>query len=260
MVSRPGRPVASRARWRLGVVGLLSLSFGCAARQERMVMPPTSVQALQYYPFQVKGYQNLYPKRRTIVLPPTDARSFDGIAETDRKPDQGRPAIGVIVDATGKTEQRLYGPPLEALMQDAIAHAAQEAGLSSTEVALPLPDALAARAADYVISVKILRCWVRKERGGGRAAGPSWRSVADVALEVAIYKPPFTVPFWQGQSAAVYNDPPPAVTGDVTNEVEIYEQPGEVLAVALTRAVAGIFKRDDLYTLMTQDAVRVRRQ
>jgi hypothetical protein len=29
--------------------------------------------------------------------------------------------------------------------------------------------------------------------------------------------------------------------------------------VALTRAVAGIFKRDDLYTLMTQDAMRVRR-
>jgi len=218
------------------------------------------VQAVQYYPYQVKGYQNLYPKRRTIVLPAIDARTFDGLATSDRQLDEGRPPIGVIVDENGKTAQRLYGPPLEALTQDAIAHAAQEAGLNSTEATLLLTNALAARNAEYVIGAKIMRCWVRKTRGAARAAEASWRSVAEVALDVAIYKPPFTVPFWQGQSAAVYNDPPPSVAGDVTNEVEIYEQPGEVLAVALTRAVAGIFKRDDLYTLMTQDAIRVRRQ
>ena len=247
-------------RWRLGAMSVLSLSLGCAAGQKRPTMPPTSMQAVQYYPYQVKGYQNLYPKRRTIVLPAIDVRNFDGITANDRQPDQGRPPIGVIVDGTGTTEQRLYGPTLEALTQDAIARAAQEAGLNSTEAALALANALAARDADYVISAKIVRCWVRKTRGPARAAEASWRSVADVALDVAIYKPPFTVPFWQGQSAAVYNDPPPSVTGDVTNEVEIYEQPGEVLAVALTRAVAGIFKRDDLYTLMTQDAMRVRRQ
>jgi hypothetical protein len=247
-------------RWRLSVVGLISLCLGCAAGDERLAVPPTSVQAVQYYPYQVKGYQSLYPKRRTIVLPAIDARSFDGVAANDRQPDQGRPAIGVIVDENGKTEQRLYGPPLEALTQDAIAHAAQEAGLNSTAESIPLPNALAARDADYVISTKILRCWVRKTRGGSRSPVVVWRSVADVALDVTIYKPPFAVPFWQGPSAAVYNDPPPSVTGDVTSEVEIYEQPGEVLAVALTRAVAGIFKRDDLYTLITQDAIRVRRQ
>jgi len=241
-------------------MGMLSLCLGCAAGQERPAMPPTSVQAVQYYPYQVKGYQNLYPKRRAIVLPAIDARAFDGIATSDRQPDQGRSPIGVIVDENGKTEQRLYGPALEALTQDAIAHAAQEAGLNSIAASMPLPNALAARDADYVISAKILRCWVRKTHGGSHSPVVAWSSVADVALDVAIYKPPFTVAFWQGQSAAVYNDPPPSVSGDVTNEVEIYEQPGEVLAVALTRAVAGIFKRDDLYTLMTQDAIRVRRR
>jgi len=73
---------------------------------------------------------------------------------------------------------------------------------------------------------------------------------------VAIYKPPFPVPFWQSSSAAEYNDPPtPAAGARPEDETEIYDQPGEVLSVALTRAVAGIFRRDDLRTLVLQDVI-----
>jgi hypothetical protein len=36
--------------------------------------------------------------------------------------------------------------------------------------------------------------------------------------------------------------------------VPIYDHPGEVLSVALTRAVAGIFKREALHQLIVQDS------
>jgi hypothetical protein len=237
-----------------------SLIAGCAAHQERLALSPSSVQAVQYYPFQVKGFQNSYPRRTAAVLPAADARTFNGIAQTDHQPDQGRPAVGVIVDETGKIAQRLYGPPLDSLVQDAIARAAQEAGLDATAVNLPLQNELAARNTDYVIDTKIVRCWVTKSRGGAHPqGGPLWHATAEVALDVTIYKPPFTVPFWQGQAAAVYDDPPPSISGDNAGEAEIYEQPGEVLSVAMTRAVAAVFKRDDLHNLSVQDSMRAPR-
>ena len=60
----------------------------------------------------------------------------------------------------------------------------------------------------------------------------------------------------QGDSDAAYDDPPlSANTGNPEDETEIYDQPGQVLSVALTRAVAGIFKRNDLRTLISQDSL-----
>ena len=35
-----------------------------------------------------------------------------------------------------------------------------------------------------------------------------WRTMADVSLDVTIYKPPFSVPFWTGTSNDTYFDPP----------------------------------------------------
>ena len=131
--------------------------------------------------------------------------------------------------------------------------------MAATAVALPLKRELAARAADYVIATKIIRCWVTKIRGPDQPDGPSWHAAAVVTLEAAIYKPPFAVAFWQGQVSATYVDPPPPINGvSVGEEAEIYDQPGEVLSVALTRAVAEIFKRDDLRTLLEQDTIRSR--
>jgi hypothetical protein len=101
---------------------------------------------------------------------------------------------------------------------------------------------------------------VVKQRGADNESGPGWFSAADVALDVTIYKAPFAVPFWQGRSTAEYNDPPTPSAGSRTeDETEIYDQPGEVLSVALTRAVAGIVRHQDLHTLVVQDAIPPRR-
>jgi hypothetical protein len=45
-------------------------------QQEIANEPPTSVDALAYFPFQVKGYQNSYARRRILVLTPADARRW----------------------------------------------------------------------------------------------------------------------------------------------------------------------------------------
>jgi hypothetical protein len=232
------------------------LIAGCSSMSQRQVyMPPESVETVEYYPFQVKGYQNTYPARTIVIIPPVDDRDFKDAAGISHEPKDGRPAIGVILDESGKIDQRLYGPSLVVLLQNAIASAAREAGMISLTTSLPLKPALSARGADYVMATEITRCWVTKHRGPDNADGPTWSAAADVSLAVAIYKPPFNIPFWQGDSTATYNDPPLATNGGgPEDETEIYDQPGQVLSVAATRAVAGIFKRDNLRTLITQDS------
>lgn len=237
--------------------GISLLLAGCStANRESAAMAPISVQSVQYYPFQVKGYQKSFPNKRIVVLTSADARSFKDAGSVSHEPYQAHPAIGVILDRQGQIAQRLYGPDLAPLVRGAIAQSAQEAGMISSTSPMTLADALKARGADYVLAAKVTGLWVVKQRGADSEGGPSWFSAADVALDVAIYKPPFAVPFWQGQSAAEYNDPPtPAAGARPEDETEIYDQPGEVLSVALTRAVAGIFRRDDLHTLVLQDAI-----
>jgi hypothetical protein len=251
------------SRWigAIAACGLLVGLAGCATSQEESVPTATSVQTVQYYPFQVKGYENTYPKRRAVVIAATDDRDFKDAGGADHAPSEGHPAVGMVLDQQGKVLQRLYGPALAALVQDSIAHAATESGMTATTASLSLKQELAARDADYVIAARVLRCWVTKSRGAEGPDGPAWHAAAVVTLEAAIYKPPFDVAFWQGQVSATYTDPPAPVNGvgfGFGEETEIYDQPGEVLSVALTRAVAEIFKRDDLHTLLEQDTIRVR--
>lgn len=245
--------------WPLRAVAAMLLALWMAAcsttSQRQIYMEPTSVQTVEYYPFQVKGYQRTYPKRVIVVAAVIDARDFKDVSGVSHEPDNGHPAVGVIRDESGKIDQRLYGPPLEPLVQNAIARAASEAGMMAASTPLPLKQALGARNADYILEAKITRCWVTKHRGPDNQAGPTWFAAADVTLDAAIYKPPFNVPFWQGESAANYSDPPaPAAGAAPEDETEIYDQPGQVLSVALTRAVAGIFKRDNLHTLIVEDS------
>ena len=217
-------------------------------------MQPVSVETVEYYPFQVKGYQNTYPKKKILVVPVNDVRDFKDVGGVSHEPQDGRPAIGVVLDQTGKIDQRLYGSALEPLVQQSIVQSAEEAGMASSTSALPLKQALAARGADYVVAAEIKRCWVNKHRGPDNQAGPTWSASAEVALSVAIYKPPFDVPFWEGESEATYADPAAVAGANAEDETEIYDRPGEVLSVAVTRAVAGIFKRDNLRELIQQDA------
>jgi hypothetical protein len=242
------------------VCGMVLMLAGCAAaNRDNLALAPVSVQTLQYYPFQVKGYQKSFPSKRIVVLTAADARSFKEAGSTSHEPYEGRPAIGVILDRHDQVAQRLYGPDLAKLLGEAIAQSAQEAGMSASTSPLALKDALKARGADYVLAAKITGLWVVKQRGADFEGGPTWFSAADVALDVTIYKPPFAVPFWQGVTAAEYDDPPKPAAGAHPEDVtEIYDQPGEVLSVALTRAVAGIFRHDDLHTLVMQDAIPAR--
>jgi len=233
---------------------LLALASGCTATSRQMV-PLTSTEAIQYYPFQVKGYQNSYPRRRLMVLPAVDARAFKDASGAAHAPVMGNPAIGVVRDQSGEILQRLYGPALEPLVQQALTQAAHEAGMNSASSDLPLNQALRSRQADYLLVAKIARFWVDKHRAPDHGGEPHWSATAEVTLDVVVYKAPFEVPFWQGESDATYDDPPPPVAGLAPeDETEIYDDPGQVLSVGLTRAAAGIFKRDDLHTLITEDS------
>jgi len=248
-----------RARW-LGAILRLSaalcvIAAGCASNQAASPLAANSVESVQYFPFQVKGYENTYPKRQVAVVAVVDARDFKDAGAGGHEPFEGHPAIGTVFAADGQVAQRLYGPALGDLFAGAIAQAGQEAGMSATVSPTPLKAELAARKADYVISARVKRCWVTKHRGPDGWAGPSWRTEAVVALSVTIYKPPFEVAFWQGDSASRYDDPPVG-GGAGGDETGIYDQPGEVLSVALTRAVAGLFRQDDLRTLIAQDPIK----
>jgi hypothetical protein len=243
------------------VIGSLALISGCAASKgSGVALEPVSVQTLQYYAFHVKGYQKSFPNKRIVVLTSTDSRTFKDAGASNHEPYEGHPAIGTVLDRHGQVAQRLYGPNLAPLISDAIAQSANEAGMISSTSPKPLQAALKERGANYVLEAKVTGLWVVKQRGADNESGPGWFSAADVALDVTIYKAPFAVPFWQGRSTAEYNDPPTPSAGSRTeDETEIYDQPGEVLSVALTRAVAGIFRHQDLHTLVVQDAIPPRR-
>jgi hypothetical protein len=97
---------------------------------------------------------------------------------------------------------------------------------------------------------------VKKSRASGQD-GPIWRTVADFVLDISIYKPPFSVPFWTGTSNDTYFDPPVGSFGlGSEDEAGIYDEPGQVLSVALTRSVAAIFQRQDLRNLMLEDDIK----
>jgi len=248
---------------RLVAFGLMlsSMLAGCATVGLNNVPAPatTSMQTLEYYPFQVKGYQNSYPHRSILILIPADARDMAATGVTDTAPLNGNPQIGVALDKDGNVTERLYGEPLGPIVQKAIARSASEAGLtafSSIDTAYK-PGVKNANA--YVLESKITRCWVKKNRAADGRFGPIYRTVAEVRIEVAIYKPPFSVPFWSGATSDTYYDPPVGSFGlGPEDEAGIYDEPGQVLSVAMTRTVAQIFERQDLRNLMLEDDIKAR--
>ena len=91
---------------------------GCAVVGNGPPLPPTSVQTIEYYPFQVKGYQGTYPRRTIVVLLPVDARD---VTAPNAAPSNGQPAIGIVTDQSELIIQRLYSQPLATIVQGAIA-------------------------------------------------------------------------------------------------------------------------------------------
>jgi len=249
-----------KPRSRHGVFAFLALAIaGCTAvglGGSGEPSAPTSVETVEYYPFQVKGYQNSYPHRAIVVLLPTDSRDLNG---PNAAPSDGQPAIGIVTDQSETVIQRLYSQPLPPIVQGAIARSAEEAGFHSSAENQSIYITDAKRNADYVLAAQITKCWVKKHRGPNGRFGPTWSTVADFTLQVTVYKPPFKTPFWQGSSNQSYFDPPIGSFGlGPDDEAGIYDEPGQVLSVAMTRAVAGIFQREDFRTLVEGDHMTVR--
>jgi hypothetical protein len=247
-------------RLRVGGLALLALAIaGCSALGlggSSEPPAPTSVETVEYYPYQVKGYQNSFPHHTMVVLLPTDSRDLNG---PNAAPDNGQPAIGIVTDQSENVIQRLYSQPLAPIVQSAIVRSAEEAGFHSSAENQTTYSGDTKTNADYVLATQITKFWVKKHRGPEGRFGPTWSTVAEVTLQVTIYKPPFKVPFWQGASPQSYYDPPIGSFGlGPDDEAGIYDEPGQVLSVAMTRSVAGIFQREDLLTLVQGDHMSVR--
>src|SRR5258708_12349724 len=118
-----------------------------------------------YFPFQVKGYQNSYPRRRILVLMPVDVRDFKDTAGQSHAPQDGNPATGVMLGPDGAVVQRVYSSPLGPILQGAIVRAADEAGMLATASNDSLDAALKKTDEDYVLASRITRCWVNKHSG-----------------------------------------------------------------------------------------------
>jgi hypothetical protein len=251
-----------RAQIKLAVAAVFAFAIaGCATvgLQSGPSLEAVSIQKLEYYPYQVKGYQGSFPQRTVVVLRPVEAREFLGSGANDHAPHGDDPAIGITRNQTGNVVQRLYSDPLGPIVQNALAGSVEEAGMMPRPSSEDKYQPKKQLDADYVLASKITRCWVAKHRGSGGSGGPVWATSADFAIDVTIYKPPFSVAFWHGTSQSTYNDPPVGSFGlGPEDEAGIYDEPGEVLSVALTRAVAGIFQRPDLRTLVMQDQIRPR--
>src|ERR1700731_392006 len=71
-----------KARSRYGVFAFFALAVaGCSTLGlggSNAPSAPTSVETVEYYPYQVKGYQGSYPHRTIVVLLPSDSRDLNG--------------------------------------------------------------------------------------------------------------------------------------------------------------------------------------
>jgi hypothetical protein len=250
-----------RTRYLLAAAAVALLMAGCATLGVEPGPPldEVSVQKLEYYPYQVKGYQNSYPERTVLVLRPVEEREFIDAGTDNHAPHDNHPAIGITTGQKGQIVQRLYADPLGPIVENALAGSVEEAGMSPRLSNDDKYQAGKVVNADYVLASKIKRCWVIKRRGPDGEYGPVWATSANFAIDVTLYKPPFSVAFWEGTSQSTYNDPPVGSFGLGSEDAAgIYDEPGQVLSVALTRAVAGILQRQDLRTLVMQDPIHAR--
>jgi hypothetical protein len=236
------------------LIGLtVAVLAGCSTVTTPSNMESASNQNVVFYPGLVKGFEHTYPSRRILVLAVTG-----GCGDSSQTAAQGADPpgeqIGITLDSTGATIQRLYSTDLNSTAQKALEQAAQEAGM----IASGLTDTQynpKSVGVDYVLQSRIAKCWVKKQRVVDNDKNPSWQTMAEFALDATIYKPPFHVPFWQGVSNETYSDPPdnPGLMPD--DEASIYDEPGEVLSVAFTRSIEGLFKHGELHSLVIQDHV-----
>jgi hypothetical protein len=225
---------------------VIGVACGCSTMNSTADLEPASNQTLEYYPGLVKGFERIYPARQIMVLAVGDA------CGAGNESSGGAQEIGTTVDSRGKVIQRLYAANIADTVQRAIAEAAKEAGMVS-KLSGETAYTAQAVAADYVLESKVVKCWVKKQSVVDSDKNASWQTVAQFTIDATIFKPPFHVPFWQGSSSETYSDPPDNSGIMQEDQASIYDEPGQVLSVAFTRSVEGLFKRSDLHSLITQD-------
>lgn len=250
------KPLFIRTVMRFAISGLLA---GCAMiGQPEPSIPAVSIEPLEYYTGEVKGYQKSYPDAHVLVLPPVDRRQLPVFKDRSDiglgVPGDGA-EVGVISDQNGSIVQRIYAPPVEPMVQSALSKSAKEAGLTPEVSNEALESALRQVHEDYVLASQVTNCWVVKRPVKNLEGDTIWVTEAVFALAVQVYKPPFQVAFWHGNGAVDYSDPTLGYDGMAfIDSVAMYDRPGQVLSVALTRAVAAIFANDKLQELVTEDS------
>jgi len=133
---------------------------------------PTSVETVEYYPYQVKGYQNSYPHRTIVILLPTDARDLNG---PNAAPKDGQPAIGIVTDQSETVIQRLYSQPLPPDRTGSYRAFGRGSRLSlERRKSKRLPHRMRNEMRIYVLAAQITKWLVKKHRGLDGRFGPTW--------------------------------------------------------------------------------------
>jgi hypothetical protein len=273
-------------RWgRVWVLGLV-LCAGCGLGSLTTVRPPRFIQvAVNYLPYLVKGDRPQFPPARVLVLRPVDKRDPYPVKKGALPASEDNTAIlgiwgmnskeGVVVVNSlrlGAQRRMKAGvannpdiargiftlPGLDLAVQDALASHFHEAGFAVQKANFALPsEAAASREPGYYALgcaieqfslVSLLRynevrvyTPLHFHTIDMPIRGPTR---ADVALALTLYHWPSGQVLWEGKVADSVDDPP-------LGESEfLYPTPGEVLSMALSRAVGSVLVNQSLQDVL----------
>ena len=272
-----------RAMW---VVGLV-LSTGCGVGSPATAHPPRLIPVgVSYLPYLVKGSRPPFPPARVLMLLPVDKREAYPVKKGGTLPaSQDNTAIlgiwginskegAVRVNSSQLGAQRRMKPgvphnpdlprgiftlpDLERLVQDALEDHFHEAGFPVQKVNFTVPGEPGATAepAHYAVGcaieefslVSLLRydeVWIFSPLHPHPIAVPiRGPTRANVTLALILYRWPSGEVVWEGKVADSVDDPP-------QGESEfLYGTPGEVMSMALSRAVGSILITQSLQDVL----------
>jgi hypothetical protein len=279
-----------KRRWgQAGLLGLV-LCAGCGLGSLTSARPPRLMQvAVGYLPYLVKGSRPQFPPARVLVLLPVDRRNPYPVKKGGALPaSQDNTAIlgiwgmnskeGVVrVNSLRLGAQRRMkaGVPndpdiargiftltdLPHVVQDALVSHFHEAGFPTQKVSFASPGepGAASEPAHYAVGcaieefslVSLLRfneVWIYTPLHAHSIDVPiRGPTRAEVILTLTLYRWPSGEVLWEGKVADSVDDPP------LEESEFLYSTPGEVMSMALSRAVGSI-----LVTQSLQDVFLIR--
>lgn len=269
-------PPCIRLHWQVWLLGLV-LCSGCAASPLFSLRPPRIIPVeVNYLPYLVKGKRPAFPPTNVLVLRPVDKRAPYPMKKGDVLPasqdhiailgiwglNSQEGAIKVNSSQLGAQRRMKAGiskepdiaraiftlPGLPNLVQNAIATHLQEAGIPAQAVDFSSPHHPAASTmqAHYAVGCTIEEfSLVSLERHTEVVVenplsphliyvpirGPTR---AEVSLALTFYRWPSGEIVWEGVVSDAVDDPP------LGEHDFLYASPGEVLSIALSRAVGSL--------------------